>query len=262
MKRVILGGIFFTVSLWGVEWQNYGLEVMGTTNKENALVVFLKDNKGTTFSVENGEALPETTVVSLLQLKDMMVSWTRIVPDSLSFVYTGTGLEVLLVPKVVRYRGQDLVSYLPAGMRFSWKVGLTYDFRMLIGTNLVRIRGAYESEEELLARMNRAVQYPSLYMRSEDIDLLLQKVESIEERTVFLEAENAALKKLWLAYLNKNIFGQLRPISDAVIDRIVALKKTNPRMDRKEIYNQLRAENLRVSQKEVDLVLLVYFGQY
>ncbi len=262
MKRLVVVGMFCTLSLWGIEWPNYGLDVIGMTNKETTSVVFLKDTRGLVFSVENPDMLPETMVVSLLQLKDMIASWTRIVPESLGFVYTGTGLEVLLVPRVVMYRGQNLSLYLPSGMRFSWKVGLTYDFRMLIGTNLVRIRGAYESEEELLARMNRAVHYPALYMRSDDMDLLLQKLEGVEERTVLLEAENTVLKKLWLAYLNRNIFGQLRPISDAVIDRIVALKKNSPHLDRKDIYKQLRTENLRVSQKEVDLVLLVYFGQY
>ncbi|MFN4216480.1 MAG: hypothetical protein ACK4HQ_03650, partial [Brevinematales bacterium] len=155
----------------------------------------------------------------------------------------------------------NIVSYIPAGMRFSWRMGLFCDFRMIVGTNLVRIRSAYENEEELLSRMHRAVKYPALYMRSEDMDILLQKVEEVEEKQVFLEAENISMKKLWLAYLNRNFFGQLRPIADDKIERVVAIKKHNPHWGRKDIYQALVSEGLPISQKEVDLILLVYFGE-
>lgn len=259
-KSFFLCMVMFT-SLWAIDWQGYNLEVVQQTNKNGIPLVVLKDTRGFVFSVENTPLLLEEQVGVLLRIKDMIAQWSRIVPESVSFIPTENGLEILVLPKVVIYRGENMVSYIPAGMRFSWRMGLVYDFRMIVGTNLVRMRAAYENEEELLSRMHRAVKYPALYMRSDDMDILLQKVEEVEERQLVLEAENTALKKLWLAYLNRNFFGQLRPIADEKIDRVVATKKNNPHWGRKDIYQKLTSEGLRISQKEVDLILLVYFGE-
>ncbi|MCX7882152.1 MAG: hypothetical protein N2314_02895 [Brevinematales bacterium] len=261
MKRIIFFIVGIYTSLWAIDWQAYNLEVVSSTNKNAVPVVVVRDQQGFVFSVENTNLLSEKHIGTLLQVKEVMAKWTRIVPESLSFLLTENGMDILLLPKVVIYRGQDIAPYIPSGMRFFWRVGLVYDFRMIVGTNLVRIRGSYESEEELLARMQRAVMYPTLYMRSEDMDILLQKVESVEERQVILEAENVALKKLWLAYLNRNLFGQLRPIADDKIEKVVSLKKTHPHWGRKDIYHNLLSEGVKISQKEVDLILLVYFGE-
>jgi len=261
MKQVMFLGLLLYASLWAVDWSSYRIERVEQTNATNTESVLLRDERGFLFSVVREENLQPEQVGSLLQIKDMIATWTRIVPESVSFIPTEGGLEILVLPRVVVYKGQNFLPYLPAGMRFSWRMGLVYDFRMMIDTNLVRIRGPYESEDELLARMHRAVMYPLLYMRSEDMDVVLQKLESIEERQVVLEVENAALKKLWLAYLNRNLFGKWRPIADEKIDRVVALKKTSSYLGRKDIYQKLRSEGMDISQKEVDLILRVYFGE-
>jgi len=262
MKAKVMAGMIIAGLVWGMDWSVYEVTVVSKTNRNYRPLVILQDKKGFVFSVEDEDTISEEQVKSLLEIKDYVSRWSRVAVESLVFVPVDTGWDVLLFPRAVMYKGNNLASYLPAGMRFLWRGSLVYDFRMLVATNLLRIRGSYENEEELLSHMNRAVQYPLLYMRSDDMDIVLQKLETVEERSILLQAENEALKKLWLAYLNRNFFGQLRPIKNELIERVVKLKEEYPYWGRRDIYEKVRQEGLKVSQKEVDLILLVYFSQY
>ena len=63
-------------------------------------------------------------------------------------------------------------------------------------------------------------------------------------------------------YWNHGLFSNDGPVESKYIDRVVSLKRGNSKITKKEIKDLLDKENIKVSDKAIELILNVYFYEF
>jgi hypothetical protein len=97
----------------------------------------------------------------------------------------------------------------------------------------------------------------------------LQQLSAIASDLAALKAENELLKaeldilrKAVLTLSNLGIFGDVRTVDSAGIQKILALKKEKPGLLQDEVADILRKENYKLTSYEIFLVFSVYFNEF
>jgi hypothetical protein len=97
----------------------------------------------------------------------------------------------------------------------------------------------------------------------------LQQLSAIAGDLAALKAENERLKaeldilrKAVLTLSNLGIFGDVRTVDSAGIQKILALKKEKPELLQDEVADILRKENYKLTSYEIFLVFSVYFNEF
>lgn len=86
--------------------------------------------------------------------------------------------------------------------------------------------------------------------------------ESLQKQISDLSAEFQLLRYALLVLNNRGFFGTIRLPSEAGINRLVELKKQQPKLTMDEAREKLKAEGIEMTSKEVFLVFSVYFNEF
>jgi len=89
-----------------------------------------------------------------------------------------------------------------------------------------------------------------------------QAQQSLEQKVSDLSTEFQLLRYALLVLNNRGFFGTIRLPSEAGINRLVELKKQQPKLTMDEAQEKLKAEGIEMTSKEVFLVFSVYFNEF
>ena len=257
MKHIALCCLMMLVSapLFAYDWQSKQITREVSSDKEDKTLL-LKDSSGNMFYVENGDDLTDEEVVSILTIKDSIFGWQNIKIKEARFVSEGGVINMLITPESVLCNSVDIAKNLTAGMLFSFEnQTLSYNFRIKKDNYFLRINGAYISEKVLCDKMLEAVQTPQTFVQRRDPDYLLSHIDKID-------AEMNLIRKIAIALNNKGLFSSDGPVDDAVIDKVVKLKQVNSKATKKEIKESLVKENIKVTDRALELIFNVYFYEF
>jgi hypothetical protein len=257
MKHIALCCLIMLVSapLFAYDWQSKQITREASSDKEDKTIA-LKDSAGNMFYVENGEDITEEEVTSILSIKDSIFGWQSIKIKEARFVSEGGVISVLITPESVTWNSVDITPNLTAGMLFSFEnQTLSYNFRIKKDNYFLRITGAYISEKVLCDKMLEAVQTPQTFVQRRDPDYLLSHIDKID-------AEMNLIRKIAIALNNKGLFSSDGPVDDAVIDKVVKMKRENSKATKKEIKENLSKENIKITDRALELIFNVYFYEF
>ncbi len=257
MKHIAICCLILMASapVFAFDWQTKQITHEASLDKEDNTIA-LKDAAGNLFFVENGADATEEEASAILTLKDTFFSWQSIKIKEIRFVSEAGAINVLIMPESVLWNSADITSNLTAGMVFSSEnQSLIYNFRIKKDNYFLRINGAYISEKVLCDKMLEAVQTPQTFVQRRDPDYLLSHI-------VRMDVEMDLIRKTAIALNNKGIFSSDGPVDDAVIKKVVQLKRANSKATKKEIKDSLTKEKINVTDKALELIFNVYFYEF
>jgi len=259
MKRIILALCVLLIVPAGVyayDWAAKGFTVESETAKGEKVTIVLKDGAGKGFTVTGAADMDEAVAGRILAARKVMDAWQNIKIERAAFEQNNDVVDITVVPSEASYKGENLLEALPAGMWFSYTDALLYNFRMTRYNVFVRISGEYKDEAELLEKLLEAYKNPLAYSRKRDPEYLLGRVNELTEA---LEK----LQKASIAIANKGAFSStLKPLDERAVKNVVRLKKENPKITVKEIQQSLEKDKTPLGEKEINLILGVFFNQF
>lgn len=95
-----------------------------------------------------------------------------------------------------------------------------------------------------------------------EVGQILQTQQSLERKVGELATEFQLLRYALLVLNNRGFFGSIRLPSTAGIQRLVELKKQQPKLTMDEARVKLKSEGIEMTSKEVSLVFSVYFNEF
>jgi len=252
--------------------------------------------EGVKFGVETSGDISEEVVRSSLRLLDTLAAWKSLSPGTQNFRVEGETVTLRLVPGKFVSGGKDLKPFVPSGLSFSASgERIEYDFRIKSGAYFLRFSGRLQNESTFLDRFKRAVDQPAAFARDNDPDYLSRRIVELQEALEAAEAKNVvaetragaletrlAAEESRLSALETRVIdgekadvnarratieahskGFFAPytISNALVDRVRALKTANPAIAVADIMTALGKEGFSASQRQVKAILIVYFGE-
>lgn len=91
---------------------------------------------------------------------------------------------------------------------------------------------------------------------------LMEAQQSLVQKVLDLSTEFQLLRYALLVLNNRGFFGTIRLPSETGINRLVELKKQQPKLTMDEAREKLKAEGIEMTSKEVFLVFSVYFNEF
>jgi hypothetical protein len=232
-----------------------------TDKKEDGsrVMLTLKDGQNHTFKVTyQDDAMSGKLADKIIQYKNEFYSWQQIRLKEVSFVVSADFLEIIIIPLEVMHNQANLASSIPAGITMIYypdKDTLRYDFRIMKDNLLMRIPGDYHTENEMVSKLTYAYDNPLLYLRRGDPESLLQEIEELRNK----------LEKLRQAFIylnNEDWINRYRTIPQETILKIVDLKQQNPKLTEKELWKELKKQKVKITRRELELVLILYFNEF
>ncbi|MBU1081116.1 MAG: hypothetical protein KKB59_11575 [Spirochaetes bacterium] len=190
-------------------------------------------------------------------------AWTAITPTEIRAVYgEGTeGDDYLVLVSGVSAGGSDYVKNIPSGIRLRFSGALMYDFRVKSGDYFVRVRGVLMDDLSLASEIAKATDDPAGYIAERDpawaAARLVELGATIESSDTAIESLRASLA----AQFNRGFFGRPRPVSQAIVDLVKEMKRTDPGTDRAAAAVAAKQRGINASAKELDAVFSIWFGE-
>ncbi|MGL4370811.1 MAG: hypothetical protein ACRCUT_14230 [Spirochaetota bacterium] len=258
MKRIliVLCAVFFAAApLFAYDWQAQQISPEPSLDKEDKTPAF-KDAAGNIFYIENGADITDAEAADILKMKEVFSSWQSIKFKELRFVSENGVINAFIIPEKIEWNSLDIAPNLTAGMVFMYEnQSLSYNFRIKKENYFLRINGAYISEKVLCDKMSEAIRTPQTFVQRRDPDYLLSHIDR-------MDAEMELFRKTVIAVNNRGLFSHDGPVDDKVIERVVSLKKENSKMTKKEVLAVLEKENIKISDRALELVFNVYFYEF
>ena len=230
------------------DWAAVNITVDGEEKENGRTALTLKDGEGRVFVLGYDAEPADEVVRRILKMRNDFYAWKHVKIERMSFEYSKDVLEVNLVPAEFSYKGVNVLDYLPAGLLFSYYDTMYYNFRITRDKMFVRVYGEYVTEEELCEKTITAISDPLAYVRARDPEYLRQRLDR--------------LVSAMMAFESKGAFGSAKPIDRSVVQRIVAIKRQNPVFKRKDVVKALEKEKISVSEKQVGVVLGIYYNEF
>ena len=156
--------------------------------RQGAYDVYLaRDQAGREITVLTQGPLSDAHRQALLDLRDRALGLQALRVRSARALVSADAIEVLVVPDAYVVEGQDLVPFLPGGIRFHLDGVLSYDFRMLVGHYFLRIAGSFESEEALGRRLLEAVKTPAAFLKADTMAYVSDRFSALDARVGEIE---------------------------------------------------------------------------
>lgn len=268
--KTLLISIFMLLSVSGAmayDWSAAGLQVKESGSVEDENFIILRDSGANEIKVRFTGELSDTWSEAVVNLNKKFRTWTYMKVDKLEFFVNGGTLEILIIPASFNYKGTDFVPYIPAGMTFLYDYDLRYNFRVTKNEFFLRINDRFIDESSLCQRMKEAIDDPVGYMKKREPEYFLRKLSELEEaqaRTEKLSNENFdKLAKALLYYQNTGFLGfGNTPVKPQVIKRVIELKAADPKITRDKIKTQLDTEKLAATDKEIKLILNIFYNEF
>ena len=111
--------------------------------------------------------------------------------------------------------------------------------------------------------MKEAVDDPVSYLKKREPEYFLQKLNELEESQRNIIDSQEKLTRALLYFQNSGFLGiGNTPVKPAVIKRVIELKTNDPTLDKTKIKTQLDKEKLESSEKEIGLILNVFYNEF
>ncbi|MCX7786568.1 MAG: hypothetical protein N2442_02580 [Spirochaetes bacterium] len=127
-----------------------------------------------------------------------------------------------------------------------------------------RIDRLLNEGEQINSRFGKEVQEIRGLLGSlkQEVVQQVQTQQTLERKVGDLYAEFQLLRYALLVLNNRGFFGSIRLPSEAGINRLVELKKQQPKLTMDEAREKLKTEGIEMTSKEVFLVFSVYFNEF
>ncbi len=294
MKKLlllILLSVIFNLSstaVFSYDWEQNGFKITAMTGDTSSTkYLILKDSNGRVIYVEDKD-IDEVDAAEIAKMTNIFYNLQNIKVAELKFVTSDTGLSVFLKPASFVYNDLDINTYLISGMQFSYYTNtLNYNFRIKNNNMFLKVTGVYIDEKSLCDKISEAITDPQSFLKRRDTEFLLMKIDQLEQKFEKMQAENlAAIKKLEeannvlgeesknnsdnlnklrsavVSFQNDRFFGSADPISASKVEKIIELKKSNPKYTKTEIKDKMDKDKADVSEGEIEIVLNVFFNEY
>lgn len=252
---ILIMFLSFPVALQSYDWNRNNVTIVEQSVEESKTTQALKDEKGRLFGITYYNDINEETAKRVLSLKDDFYGWQSMKVGKLDFTYSEGGLQISLIPEKYESGGVDFNQYMPSGMLFAYTTLLQYDFRINVSNLFVRIKGDFTTEARFSEKIAAAIRNPQEFIKRRDPEYLLQQIEGLEDSM-------AKLKSAIVSVNNKGFFGGVEPIPQDTINRVVGIRAGNPQITVEQISKALEKEKVKASDREINLILNVYFNQF
>lgn len=248
--------------LWAAtEWASAGFTPGETRSEGERTIDVLKDASGFSFEAGHKGDLSSGELDKLRELHRIFFNFTGLKVKRLVVNVDAGKVEALVQPESIEYKGKDLKDNVPSGMAFTHSGTISYDFRMTQSNIFMKVRGPFDTAEALLKKMNEAVESPLQFIRRNDPEYFIDRLNSIDDSFLSAKREIDTLRLGSLAYLNAGIFGIPQPIAAKSVSRCVEIRSQNPTWTKKQIADQLKKDNVKLNDREISLILAVFFNQ-
>lgn len=261
MKLMIVA-LFLTGGLWAAtEWASAGFTAGDSRLEGERTIDVLKDASGFSFEAGHKGDLTSAELDKLRELHKIFFSFPGLKVKRLVVNVDAGKVEALVQPESIEYKGRDLKANVPSGMAFTHSGTVSYDFRMTQSNIFMKVRGPFDTSEALLKKMSEAVDSPLQFIRRNDPEYFIDRLNAIDDSFVSAKREIDTFRLGSLAYLNAGIFGIPQPIAAKSVSRCVEIRTQNPTWTKKQIADQLAKDNVKLNDREISIILAVFFNQ-
>lgn len=263
MKRLIItiiAGILLLscVRSDAFNWNKLDAALIDKSEDGSKTILTLKDKKDQIFKVVyQDEAMLNKAAPKIIKYKNEFFGWREISFTELSFLVFDDFLEVIVMPRKITYKNNNLAPTVPSGITMVSKDGqdgMHYDFRIIKENYFLRIEGDYLNEGELLTKLGYAYDYPLEYQ---------QQSESSVSNTISQNGATDEKTRQALIYLmNEDWNGRLKSVPPETIKKVVELKQNNPWMTKTQLWKELKREKVRLTKRELELILIIYLNEF
>lgn len=252
MKKAILCSLSLALasfSLFAYDFTDSGF-TLAPDSKTDGSAYTLIDASGGNVNLMSEVDLSADRVAALKSLVAEVRSWKNVTIASVNADNRADSLQLSVLPSAITLANADLGSALPDGIRLYAVAGATeYDFKLLSGHYVIRLRGPYTGESDLESQISLAYGNPEGFLEANDPAFLSKKVSDLETRLGY--ARSALLSIL---------SGGHAPNQQAV-DKLDDLKRATPALNKADAAKQLKAAGFSLSAAEISAVFLVDFGE-
>jgi hypothetical protein len=245
------------------DWKGAGFEEIdsGLKGDENYLV--FKDRNSASIKVRFQGELTDTWAEKIVELNKKFSEWKYMKSDNIDYFINGETLEILIIPSVFNYSGNDFIPYIPAGITFFYDYALRYNFRITKNDIFLRLNDKFIEEDLLCRRMKEALDDPIAYLKKREPEYFLQKLNELESSMALLQDSHDKLTRSVLYFQNTGFLGfGNTPVKAAVVKRIVELKAADQSFDKVKIKETFEKEKIEATDKEIELVLNVLYNEF
>lgn len=226
----------------------------------------LKDAAGNAFTLLADRSADDGVVRRAAETARALFGWSKLKLRSLRLFYLKGKFRAIALPSLFICNKKDVARYMPAGMAFFYTDKLAYDFRMVKDNISMKIRGLFSTRPEFEATLANAVGNPLAYASRSNhmarIDDLNRRMSALTYKHHKLQKRFDLLVNALLYFRNTGFLRGPRKIKPAVVQRVVALKRNKPALTVDQIRTILEKEKIKVSGKEVHLILAVFFNDF
>ncbi|MBL8992113.1 MAG: hypothetical protein JNM63_02150 [Spirochaetia bacterium] len=258
----LIVSVLLSSGLWAAtEWASAGFTAGDSRQEGERTVDVLKDANGFSFEAGHKGDLSSAELDKLRELHKIFFNFPGLKVKRLVMNVDAGKVEALVQPELIEYKGKDLKGNVPSGMAFAHAGTISYDFRMTQSNIFMKVRGPFDTAEALLKKMNEAVESPLQFIRRNDPEYFIDRLNSIDDSFLSAKREIDILRLGSLAYLNAGIFGIPQPIAAKSVSRCVEIRNQNPTWSKKQIADQLQKDNVKLNDREISIILSVFFNQ-
>ncbi len=266
---VLIFFILMVASASAYDWKSAGFEQTGSGSAGEENYLSFKGNN-TALKIRYQGELGDSWAEKIVDLNKRFSQWKYMKPDNIDYYITGDTLEILIIPTSFRYQNNDFVPYIPGGMTFIYDYALRYNFRITKNDIFLRLNDKFIDEELLCKRIKEALDDPIAYLKKREPEYFLQKLNELEENLAALKNTQTAAREnqdkliqAVLYYQNTGFlgFGNTR-VKSSVIKRVIELKTADSSLDRKKIKAALEKEKVEATDKEIGLILNVFYNEF
>lgn len=259
MKLRIMMILFLLIpaqALLAVDWSAKGFTVKSSETTDQETQLHMVDEAGKIVTVRYYGELSDEDAEKVSEMVGRFAKWEFLDVRQYDFYLANNTVEVVVTPAKYTWGTTDIVPHLPAGMRFSGEKKLYYNFRVVKDNIFVPLKGELIDEENLSKLLVEVIKDPLLYLQKRNPEFFYRKLMELQENQEKLQYAVMTLH-------NKGFLGiGMTPVKKKTVVKVIAMKEKDPSLDKKTIAEKLKEEGLDTSEKEVGLILNVFFNEF
>lgn len=193
---------------------------------------------------------------ALLALVAEIRSWKNISASDLHAVNREDGIQISAIPSDFSLEGTSLVEAVPDGLQLFYSSATEYDFKLLSGRYVLRLRGPYTSETDMESQALEAFKDPETFLQGHDPEYLLKRIRVLEEKQAAADRQRQLARPALLAALCG-----AHPLNGAAVAKLDELKAANSKLTKADAAKALKAAGFSLTAVEIAAVFLVDFGE-
>lgn len=265
---IALAAVLFPLAAFAGAFQDQGITLVSATNEGTNLLQFYQNAAGKSFSLVIAADPDNGVQEKVANLFNELQRWKDLSVQDIRFSANNGTVEAIIQPADLLIDGTNIAPFIPSGLYFIIDTSFRYDFRMVKNRVFMKIKGLFIDRGELYLKMKRALENPANYVQLTDPEYIFNKMNELEDNVALLRSEtkqareeNNQLRAALVSLQNRGFFGNVMPVSSEKIQKIIALRKAETNLTRKDLMLKLKDEKPAISDWEAALVLGLYFNQ-